>query len=93
MDDGKFLSTPALSLPNEPWLNLRAGSGPANLPLVLVWVVKIVHGLRPFSEARNDLLQICQQLAELGNPNAGALKNIILGYAADGQFWLNTPYR
>ena len=47
-------------------------------------IVKIVHGLRPFPEARNDLLQICQQLAELGNPDAGRLRNQILGTLQEG---------
>jgi Domain of unknown function (DUF4020)/SIR2-like domain len=42
-------------------------------------ILKIVNSLRPFPDARNDLLQICQQLAELGYPNAGALRDLILG--------------
>lgn len=47
-------------------------------------VVKIVRGLMPFPNARNDLQQICQQLAELGYQEAGALRNSILGDYKDG---------
>jgi hypothetical protein len=47
-------------------------------------ILKVVDGLRPFPEARNDLVQICQQLAELGYPAAGALKNLILGGTQEG---------
>ncbi len=47
-------------------------------------LLKIVDGLRQFPEARNDLLQICQQLAELGYPNAGTLRSLILGGAQEG---------
>jgi hypothetical protein len=47
-------------------------------------ILKIVNGLRPFPEARNDLLQICQQLAELGYPNAGTLRSLILGGTQEG---------
>lgn len=37
-------------------------------------VEKIVHRLRPSPDVRNDLLEIRQQLAEVGNPNAGGLE-------------------
>jgi hypothetical protein len=47
-------------------------------------IEKIVHALRPFPEARNDLVQICQQLAELGFPAAGTLRNLILGDTQEG---------
>jgi hypothetical protein len=45
-------------------------------------IVKIVETLKQSTEARDHLLQICQQLAELGYPAAGTLKNSIL---ANGQ--------
>ncbi len=45
---------------------------------------KIVNRLRPFAEARNDLLQICHQFAELGNANASALRDQILGDSHEG---------
>jgi SIR2-like protein/uncharacterized protein DUF4020 len=41
-------------------------------------IVKIVGILKPFPEARSDLLPICQQMAELGYAGAGALRNSIL---------------
>jgi hypothetical protein len=47
-------------------------------------ILKIVDGLRPFPEARNDLLQICQQLAELGYAGAGVLRNLVLGGTQEG---------
>ncbi len=47
-------------------------------------LLKIVDGLRQFPEARNDLLQICEQLAELGYPNAGTLRSLILGGTQEG---------
>jgi hypothetical protein len=47
-------------------------------------IEKIVHTLRPFPEARNDLVQICQQLAVLGNPAAGTLRDLILGDTQEG---------
>jgi hypothetical protein len=42
-------------------------------------VEKIVYGLRPSPDTRNDLLEICQQLAELGHPSAGGLRAFIVG--------------
>ena len=41
-------------------------------------VANIITKIRPFVEARNELLEICQQLAELGYPDAAALRRSIL---------------
>jgi Domain of unknown function (DUF4020) len=52
-------------------------------------IEKIVHILRPFRESRNDLVQICQQLSELGYSEAGRLRNLILRDIQEGG--PNTP--
>ena len=41
-------------------------------------ILKIVDQLKPYAIARNELLQICEELAALGYPGAAALKSSIL---------------
>ena len=45
---------------------------------------QLVQSLMRFRETRNDLVEICNQLAELGYPNASGLRKSILEKTAEG---------